>query len=108
MLTVSEKAASRIKSILESESKPLNEWGLRLGVEGGGCSGMQYRMDITKKRPEDTVFTRDGVQVFVDPRSAPFVVGSQVDYVDALSGAGFKVVNPNEKSSCGCGQSFSV
>jgi iron-sulfur cluster assembly protein len=108
MLTVSDQAADRIKTILQSEDKALSEWGLRVGVEGGGCSGLQYRMDITKERPEDSIVEHQGVKVFVDPRSLQYVEGSRVDYSDALTGAGFKIVNPNEKNSCGCGTSFSV
>ena len=108
MLTVSDQAAERIKKLLESEAKKLSEWGLRVGVEGGGCSGLQYRMDITKARAEDTVVEHQGVKVFVDPKSLQYVEGSRVDYSDALTGAGFKIVNPNEKNSCGCGTSFSV
>jgi iron-sulfur cluster assembly protein len=108
MLTVSDQAAVRIKQLLESESKTLSEWGLRVGVEGGGCSGLQYRMDITKARPDDTTVEHLGVKVFVDSKSLQYVDGSRVDYSDALTGAGFKIVNPNEKSSCGCGTSFSV
>jgi iron-sulfur cluster insertion protein len=108
MLTVSDTAAERIRKLLESESKKLSEWGLRVGIEGGGCSGFQYRLDVTTERPADTVIEHQGVRVFVDPRSLPFVEGSQVDFSDGLTGAGFKIVNPNEKSSCGCGSSFSV
>ena len=108
MLTVSDQAAERIKKILEAEEKKLSEWGLRVGVEGGGCSGFQYRMDITKSRPDDQIIEHGGVQVFVDLRSLQYVDGSRVDYSDALTGAGFKIVNPNEKSTCGCGTSFSV
>jgi iron-sulfur cluster assembly protein len=108
MLTVSDQAAERIRKILESESKKLSEWGLRVGVEGGGCSGLQYRLDITKARPEDSTIEHLGVRVFVDPRSLQYVEGSRVDYTEALTGAGFKIVNPNEKNSCGCGTSFSV
>jgi iron-sulfur cluster assembly protein len=108
MLTVSDQAADRIRKLLESEEKKLAEWGLRVGVEGGGCSGLQYRLDITKGRPEDTTIEHLGVKVFIDPRSLQYVEGSQVDYSDALTGAGFKIVNPNEKNSCGCGTSFSV
>lgn len=108
MLTVSNTAAERIRKLLDSEAKKLNEWGLRVGVEGGGCSGFQYRLDVTKGRPDDTVIQHLGVQVFVDPRSLQYVEGSQVDFSDGLTGAGFKIVNPNEKSSCGCGSSFSV
>jgi iron-sulfur cluster assembly accessory protein len=108
MLTVSDIAAERIKKLLESEAKKTTEWGLRVGVEGGGCSGLQYRLDVTKAREGDAVIEHMGAKVFVDPRSLQYVEGSQVDYSDALTGAGFKIVNPNEKSSCGCGTSFSV
>jgi iron-sulfur cluster assembly protein len=108
MLTVSDQAAERIKKLLESEAKKLSEWGLRVGVEGGGCSGFQYRLDITKGRADDQVVEHMGVKVFIDPRSLQYVEGSRVEYSDALTGAGFKIVNPNEKSTCGCGTSFSV
>jgi iron-sulfur cluster assembly protein len=108
MLTVSDQAADRIRKLLESEEKKLSEWGLRVGVEGGGCSGLQYRLDITKGRVEDTTIEHLGVKVFIDPRSLQYVEGSRVDYSDGLTGAGFKIVNPNEKNSCGCGTSFSV
>jgi iron-sulfur cluster assembly protein len=108
MLTVSDQAADRIRKLLESEEKKLSEWGLRVGVEGGGCSGLQYRLDITKARAEDTTIEHLGVKVFVDSRSLQYVDGSRVDYSDGLTGAGFKIVNPNEKNSCGCGTSFSV
>src|SRR5262245_11651966 len=108
MLTVSDQAADRIRKILESEAKKLSEWGLRVGVEGGGCSGFQYRLDITKERPEDQIVEHNGVEAVVDPRSLQYVEGSRVEYSEALTGAGFKIVNPNEKSTCGCGTSFSV
>jgi iron-sulfur cluster assembly accessory protein len=108
MLTVSDQAADRIRILLESEQKKISEWGLRVGVEGGGCSGLQYHLDITKGRSDDTTIEHLGVKVFVDPRSLQYVEGSRVDYSDALTGAGFKIVNPNEKNSCGCGTSFSV
>jgi iron-sulfur cluster assembly protein len=108
MLTVSDVAADRIKKLLESESKKVSEWGLRVGVEGGGCSGLQYRLDVTKAREGDTVIEHQGAKVFIDSRSLQYVEGSKVDYTDALTGAGFKIVNPNEKNSCGCGTSFSV
>jgi iron-sulfur cluster assembly accessory protein len=108
MLIVSTQAAERIKKILESEQKDVSEWGLRVGVEGGGCSGLQYKLDITKARQDDQVVVHDGVKVFVDPRSLQYVDGSRVEFSDGLTGAGFKIVNPNEKNSCGCGTSFSV
>ena len=108
MLTVSDQAAERIRNLLESEEKKISEWGLRVGVEGGGCSGLQYRLDITKGRADDTTIEHLGVKVFIDSKSIQYVDGSRVEYSDALTGAGFKIVNPQEKNSCGCGTSFSV
>jgi iron-sulfur cluster assembly protein len=108
MITVTEKAARKIKELLIADEKPATEYGLRLGVMGGGCSGMQYIMEFDTAREDDTVVQQDGARVFVDPRSMEVVKGSQLDYVESLMGAGFKIGNPNEKSSCGCGHSFGV
>ena len=108
MLTISEKAAEKIKHLLEVEKKPPTEWGLRLGVEGGGCSGLQYKLDLTQERGGDQVFVHNGARVYVDPKSLQYVDNSTVDFFDALTGAGFKIVNPQEKNGCGCGTSFSV
>jgi iron-sulfur cluster assembly protein len=108
MLTISDKAADKIKVLLEGEKKPAQEWGLRLGVEGGGCSGLQYKLDLTQERPGDHVFTHHGARVYVDAKSLQYVDNSVVDFFDALTGAGFKIVNPQEKNGCGCGSSFSV
>lgn len=83
--------------------------GLRVAVEGGGCSGFQYEIQIARgANADDVVIERDGARLFVDPVSLPFLLGSEVDWVDELIGASFKVKNPNAKSSCGCGVSFSV
>lgn len=108
MLTVTDKAAEKIKELLTKEQKALDKFGLRLGVMGGGCSGLQYRMEFDTQREDDHVIKADGVQVFVDTKSLEYVDGSQLDYIDSLTGAGFKVGNPKETGSCGCGQSFSV
>lgn len=108
MLTMSPKAANKITALISAEQKSIEEWGLRVAVEGGGCSGLNYRLDITKERPGDHVVTSEGARVFVDERSLIYVNGSEVDYSDALTGAGFVVKNPQQKSSCGCGSSFSV
>ena len=108
MLTMTEKAASKIKILLEQEQKPADQYGLRLGVMGGGCSGLQYMMEFDTKRDDDTVVRHDGAQVFVDARSLSYLDGTQLEYQESLMGAGFKIVNPNEKDSCGCGHSFSV
>ena len=108
MLTITDKAAEKIKTLLATEQKSVAEWGLRLGVEGGGCSGLSYRLDITKERQDDKTFVHADARVYVDPKSLIYVDGSMVDYSDALTGAGFTVKNPQSKSSCGCGESFSV
>lgn len=108
MVTVTDKAAIKIKGLLEQEQKSPAEFGLRLGVMGGGCSGMQYMMEFDTARDGDHVFPHDGVKVIVDPRSLEYLKGSRLDYVESLMGAGFKIGNPNEKDSCGCGHSFNV
>lgn len=99
-------AAERIKAVVTGEPAGA---GLRVAVEGGGCSGFQYEIGVDQAaKDDDTVIERDGARLFVDPVSLPFLLGSQVDWVDELIGAAFKVKNPNAKSSCGCGVSFSV
>lgn len=101
-LTLSPSAAARINQIAEGG-------GLRVAVEGGGCSGFSYEIDIVAgPDAEDIVIERDGARLFVDPVSIAFLKGSEVDWVDELIGASFKVKNPNAKTSCGCGVSFSV
>jgi len=83
--------------------------GLRVAVEGGGCSGFQYEIGVAQAaNADDLVIERDGARLFIDPVSLPFLLGSEVDWVDELIGASFKVKNPNATSSCGCGVSFSV
>lgn len=105
-VTLSETAARRINAIAASEPASA---GLRVAVEGGGCSGFQYEIALAPAAAaDDLVIERDGAKLFVDPVSLPFLLGSEVDWVDELIGASFKVRNPNAKSSCGCGVSFSV
>jgi iron-sulfur cluster insertion protein len=104
-ITMSERAAKRIVEILRAEDALL----MRVSVEGGGCSGFQYRFDLVKEgAPDDFVIERDGARVVVDPVSLGFVQGSEIDFVDDLIGAQFKIKNPNVTASCGCGTSFSV
>ncbi len=82
---------------------------LRVAVMGGGCSGLQYKMDLQDRaQNRDIVVESAGVQVVVDPKSALYVTGSELDYLDALQGGGFKVKNPNAATSCSCGESFSA
>jgi len=105
-ITVSERAARRIGEILKTEGDGAM---LRISVEGGGCSGFQYKFDVDHDKAEDDlVIAREGAVVLVDPASVPFLAGSEVDFVDDLIGASFKVNNPKAKASCGCGTSFSL
>jgi iron-sulfur cluster assembly accessory protein len=105
-VTISERAARRIGEILKGEGDGAM---LRISVEGGGCSGFQYKFDVDRSRAEDDlVIARDSAVVLVDPASVPFLVGSEVDFVDDLMGQSFKVKNPNAVASCGCGVSFTV
>ncbi len=105
-MTLSAAAARRIGAIA---AKDPGVAGLRIAVEGGGCSGFQYDIQ-TAPAPaaDDIVIERDGARLFVDAVSAPFLAGSELDWVDELIGAAFKVKNPNARTSCGCGVSFSV
>jgi iron-sulfur cluster assembly accessory protein len=105
-LTITERAAKRIGQILKTEGDGAM---LRISVEGGGCSGFQYKFNVDRNQADDdTVISRDSVVVLVDPASVPFLAGSQVDFVDDLIGASFRVSNPNATASCGCGTSFSI
>ena len=105
-LTLSENAARRIKSIAASEGRPLM---LRVAVDGGGCSGFQYRFDLVDSIEDDDLrIERDGVSALVDVVSLALLKGSEIDFVDELAGAEFRIRNPNAKSSCGCGVSFSI
>jgi len=105
MITLTETAAKKITDLRLEEGKP--EWGLRIRVVGGGCSGMSYELgwDDTAAS-DDNVVESHGIKVYVDTHSAPYLSGSEIDYVDNnMLGAGFAIKNPNVKSSCGCGQS---
>ena len=105
-LTLSPAAARRIRDIGAAEGRSLM---LRVAVEGGGCSGFQYVFDLVESgEPDDHRIERDGAAALVDDMSVPLLAGSEIDFVDALAGAEFKIHNPNAKSSCGCGVSFSL
>lgn len=105
-VSLTEPAARRIRELAEAEGRPLM---LRVGVDGGGCSGFQYRFELVETAEDDDVrIERSGSTALVDPVSLPLLAGSAVDFVDELVGAQFRVVNPNAKSSCGCGVSFSI
>ncbi len=98
-------AVKKIKSFAEKEK---SVEGLRIYVEGGGCSGFQYGFSFDHAQEGDHVIMQDQVKVFIDPFSAPYLEASTIDYVESLMNTGFSVQNPNSKSTCGCGMSFSV
>ena len=105
-VTLSPSAAKRIQAIGAREGRPVM---LRVAVEGGGCSGFQYLFDLVDKVEDDDVkVERDGAAALVDVVSLALLKGSEIDFVDELAGAEFRVRNPNAKSSCGCGVSFSI
>jgi iron-sulfur cluster assembly protein len=108
MITLSERATTEIRRIMEEQSIPATA-GLRIGVKGGGCSGFSYTLGFdTQNRPEDQVFEVSGVRVFCDAKSFLYLDGTELDFVESLMGRGFSFKNPNAKNSCGCGQSFSA
>ena len=105
-ITLSPRAAERIRAIGQAEGRPVM---LRVAVEGGGCSGFQYQFDLVEAANDDDVrVERDGAAALVDEMSLAFLKGSEIDFLDELAGAEFRVKNPNAKSSCGCGVSFSI
>ena len=104
MITLTENATKHIKALQTDEDKQGKP--LRVYVDAGGCSGMEYGMAFDDKKAEDEVVAQDGVEVVIDPMSMNFLKGSEIDYVDSLQGSGFKIKNPNVHSSCGCGKSF--
>ena len=104
ILTLTERAASKAKKLMEKEDKP--GYGLRIGVVSGGCSGYMYDIALEKApKKDDNVFEDKGIRIFVSPQSAEFMKGSEVDYLETLQHSGFKINNPNVKTSCGCGHS---
>ena len=107
MITFTEKAAEKVKEIAEAEN--LQGQGIRLRVIGGGCSGFSYDLYFDDEPGEmDETFETNGVQLYVDPMSFQYLDGTEVDYVETLSGSGFKFNNPNIQNTCGCDSSFSI
>ena len=106
MVTLTETAAKKVGELRLEEGKP--EWGLRVRVVGGGCSGMSYELgwEDAQAADDNVIEAAEGIKVFIDQHSAPYLAGSEIDFVDNnMMGAGFAIKNPNVKSSCGCGQS---
>ena len=107
-ITFTDLGAKKVQEFLDGQAADTSSAGLRLGVRGGGCSGFQYQLAFDEQRDGDHVFEDQGLKVFVDAQSLPYVHGSQIDYIDQLTGAGFQVNNPNVVAACGCGSSFKV
>jgi iron-sulfur cluster assembly accessory protein len=105
VISLTESGANQIKHLTQAGGENAGKH-LRVYVEPGGCSGMQYGMVFDESRPEDLVVEQYGVSVLVDPISAGHLRGSVVDFSDSLTGGGFKITNPNARQSCGCGKSF--
>ncbi|HNV86427.1 MAG TPA: iron-sulfur cluster assembly accessory protein [Candidatus Omnitrophota bacterium] len=107
MIQVTSAACAEVKRLLEKQGNP-GGTGLRLGVKGGGCSGLSYAMSLDTQREGDNVFETEGLKVYVDPKSYLYLNNTVVDFQDGLQGRGFKFSNPNAQKTCGCGESFSV
>ena len=107
IIKLSDNAAFRIKEIMSSAQK--DSIGVRISVKSGGCAGMSYVMEYSKKiNPNDEIIEDKGVKVFIDPKATMFLIGSEMDYTSDKLASRFVFKNPNEKSTCGCGESFSI
>ena len=107
-IKISEKAARQVKTIMEENQVP-EKYGLRVGVKGGGCSGLTYTLGFDGEFGEgDTIIEENGVKLFVDGKSLFYLMGTTLDFSDGLNGRGFIFNNPNAAKTCGCGESFSV
>ena len=107
LIKLTENAAKKVGSLLTKQGRPNGV--LRVAVIGGGCSGLQYKMDLQDQPANRDILVQSaGIRVVVDPKSALYVTGSELDYLDALQEGGFKVKNPNAATSCSCGESFSA
>jgi len=105
-VTLTERAATRIKELIAAENR--DGQALRVKVVGGGCSGLQYKVDFDAPKATDKVFEKDGAKILVDMKSLLYLTGTELDYKDELMQSGFVFQNPNVKKSCGCGASFTV
>ena len=107
LVQITDKAASQIKNIFHKDH-PGPNMGLRLAVVGGGCSGLQYKIEFSPKREKDKIIALEEIEVLIDPKSSIYLKGIVLDFKDGLNGKGFVFNNPNATNTCGCGESFSV
>lgn len=110
MITLTESAVAEVKRLIAEQALEGEKLSLRVAVRGGGCSGFQWKLELEPTEPtdKDLVFEQDGVRVFIDRRSALYADGTNIDYLNDLNKRGFLCTNPNVKSTCGCGSSFSM
>ncbi len=106
MIAITQNAAEEAKRLFTKQGNP--KLGLRIGIQGGGCSGLSYKLGFDELRQGDQVQELNGIKVLVDPKSDLYLEGTTLDFVDGLEGRGFKFLNPQAKKTCGCGESFSV
>ena len=104
-VTITPKASAQVKYLI---SELPSDIGLRLGVKGGGCSGLSYDLQFTSEENKDTVFEHDGYKIYMDAKSMIYLKGMSLDFEDGLNGKGFQFINPNATQTCGCGESFSM
>lgn len=107
IVTVTDKALVHIREIYSKEGKG-PDTGLRLGVTGGGCSGLSYKIEFSEKKEKDNIQDYGDIKIFIDPKSSIYLNGVVLDFKDGLNGKGLVFENPNAKNTCGCGESFSV
>lgn len=108
MITVTERAKEKIEKLIVEDHKPVDSF-VRVGVEGGGCSGLSYQLVFDNQlQPDDKIFEDKGVKIVVNKKSFLYLVGTELDFSDGLNGKGFQFNNPNATRTCGCGESFSI
>lgn len=108
MITVTETAKAKALSLMQQEQKPEGAF-IRVGVDGGGCSGLTYLLEFdTTLKPDDKIFEDKGIKIVCDKKSFLYLIGTELDYTDGLNGKGFHFRNPNASRTCGCGESFAV
>lgn len=110
MITITDKALSHLSNLMEKEGLSVEKYHLRVGVKGGGCSGLSYVMDFddTVENTDEIVTLKSGLKVLIDKKSFLYLFGTELDYSDGLNGRGFEWINPNATRTCGCGESFSL
>lgn len=104
MISLTPAAAAKMKSLLLEKE----ETGVRAAVQGGGCSGFTYKLLFDYRKEDDRLITDNDVEIYLDPKSFLYLMGTEIDYIDDLNQSGFKFINPNAKRTCGCGESFSI